>query len=266
MISALTEWEGEAQKHKKHHKKLNEQHEQYDLHHATSFSSIRMLWLYYLHEVINNIDLKEYGDFYGFHLDFDDSEIHRKYNIFRGNDTQKVQKWKECENMNQWFQNMSRSDADLPYGLFFEMMRYLFGVFPEIYDFHFNMISDPENELKMEVWMTDFDRNVNVLLDRLNLIDIPKNRKRLKHHLMFDVNIAAERKRLYRMLKSQDSSRTNPSNGTRREMLIDSKHIHKERDNAVYIDALLGLDPQICLLLKHITNLIDYGWSYSEYC
>ena len=53
----------------------------------------RGYYLYYLHHFVNNIDLKKYGDFYGFELDFDDSEIHRKYNIFRGNESQKLQKW-----------------------------------------------------------------------------------------------------------------------------------------------------------------------------
>ena len=263
------------------------------------------MYLYYLHDVINNIDLKEYGDFYGFELDFDDSEIHRKYNIFRGNESQKLQKWTEYPNMNKWYKGL-RSDETLKYGLFYSMTQYLFGVFPEIYDFHFNLISDPENELKMEVWMTDFDRNINVILNRLNLIDSPENREILQRNGLEDVDIAAERQELYRRLKAQDAShikfndrvkhkrrpRRTPrqikrfsgnrergkrpkgkgsrvsGKGLRRQMMkyTQKGHVHSRRNDTKYVDALLGLDPQICLVLKHITNLIEYGWSYAEYC
>ena len=276
----------------------------------------RGCYLYYLHYFVNNIDLKEYGDFYGFDLDFDDSEIHRKYNIFRGNESQKVQKWTQYPNMNVWYSKMFGSKDMLQYGLFYEMMRYLFGVFPEIYDFHFNLISDPENELKMEVWMTDFDRNINVILDRLNLINSLENREILNRNGLDDVDIAKERQRLYGWLKTQDMSQVEITNDDdddddqdlkmnkaqieqiekrnhgeyrkvmgsvmkpyssfshislgghrRREMpLTSSSHVHQGRNNTMYINALLSLDSQICLVLKHITKLINYGWSYAEYC
>ena len=47
---------------------------------------------------------------------------------------------------------------------------------------------------------------------------------------------------------------------------INSKHIHLGRNDEKYVNALLTLDNSICLLLKHITNLIDYGWKYTQYC
>ena len=253
------------------------------------YFSIRTFYLYYLHDVINNIDLKDYGDFYGFDLHFNDSEIHRKYNIFRGNDSQKLQKWKRYPNMNKWYSRMFRSDDTLKYGLFYEMTRYLFGVFPEVYDFHFNLISDPENELKMEVWNSDFDRNINIILDRLNLIDSPGNRELLERYALFDVNISEERELLYQSFKTQDVYQLNEvmketvqlpvmHKGLSREeqkariremrkkdhdllqkLSIDTSHVHSRRNNTIFVDSLLGLELQICLVFKHITNLIEYG-------
>eukprot|EP01084_Bolivina_argentea_P124290 220242_1 len=54
------------------------------------FSGIRQAYLYYLNDIINQINLKNYGDFYGFDLNFDDSFIHEKYNIFRGDNDKKI--------------------------------------------------------------------------------------------------------------------------------------------------------------------------------
>lgn len=186
-------------------------------------------------------------------------------------------------------------------------MRYLFGVFPEIHDVHFKMISDPRNELKMEVWHSDFDRNLNVILDRLHLMDSPENRKRLKRNGLFDVDITAERDRLYSMMKTQDTSQVEGAedngighierryggegwkdmlqrhedlvirygHGTNKRQLqgdseegewIKVQHVHTARNDTQYIDALLTIDTQICLVLKHITELISYGWLYPQYC
>ena len=202
------------------------------------------------------------------------------------------------------------------------MTRYLFGVFPEIYDFHFNLVSDPRNELKMEVWNSDFDRNLNVILDRLNLIDSTENQEILRRSGLSDVDVLRERKRLYDLMKTQDVSQIEVSvdNGighiaenketesrwgqTSRDRFSDLrlrmghrfkrqsrdgtapshrhleeedeseeegrtiqfKHVHTARNDTEYIEALLGFDDQICLLLKHVTELISYGWLYPEYC
>lgn len=197
----------------------------------------------------------------------------------------KKEKFKENLSMKNWYRNLSESKETLKYGLFYAMTQYLFAVFPEIYDFHFNLVTDPRDELKMEVWMNDFDRNLNVILDRLNLIDSPKNRDILGRNGVF-VNITEERERLYELLKKQDASHIKASGNKKgiqranikgkvqhylrqknlQNVPIHSKHIHKGRNNTEYVHMLLTLDLQICLLLKHITNLIEYGWSYSEYC
>ena len=211
---------------------------------------------------MNQINLKEYGDFYGFHLDIDDSAIHEQYNIFRGTEAEKTKRFRTYRTMNAWYSKMFGSAETMKYGLFFEMMRYLFGVFPEVYDFH--KVSDPENELKMEVWGSDFDRNLNVILDRLNLIDSPENRVILEENGLSDVDIGAERQRLYLIMKEEDASMIHKNEDRR---LIRSGHIHSGRNNTEYVEALLiGIDPGICLLLKHITNVIEYGWSHSQYC
>merc|ERR1711879_470183 len=111
-------------------------------------------------------------------------------------------------------------------------------------------------------------------------IDSKENRAILKENGLSDIDIAAEREELYQQLKIQDASNAdNNKKGKKRnrrtlkkhqqkheESELLTHHIHKERDNSVYIDALLGLDPQICLVLKHITNLIEYGWLYSDHC
>lgn len=180
-------------------------------------------------------------------------------------------------------------------GLFYEMMHYLFGVFPEIYDFHANMVSDPRNELKMEIFHSDFDRNINVILERLNLLDSADNRHLLARNGLVGVDIMSERKRLYALLKTQDSSLVEVTNNEidskdgpltikipknihkvgndfpvedRRALMSEfsAGHIHRGRNNTHYIYMLLSIDPNICLLLKHITNIIDYDWAYSNYC
>merc|ERR1712083_403666 len=126
------------------------------------------------------------------------------------------------------------------------------------------------NELKMEVWISDFDRNLNVILVRLNLIDSPENREILRRNGLSDVDISRERDTLYSLLKTQDSNQndTKPSreeqmaeqarlwnlrsdNGSANILQVDKVHVHSTRNNTKDIDALLGLDPQICLVLKH---------------
>merc|ERR1712154_707286 len=94
--------------------------------------SLIFQWLYYCHFAINQVNLKKFGDFYGFELDFDDSAIHRKYNIFRGTDAQRMTQFKEYRNMNIWYLKMFGSEQTVQIGLFFEMMRYIFTVFPEV--------------------------------------------------------------------------------------------------------------------------------------
>ncbi len=47
---------------------------------------------------------------------------------------------------------------------------------------------------------------------------------------------------------------------------VRTDHIHTARNDTKYIDLLLTLDIKLCLLLKHVTNVIEYGWIYSEYC
>ena len=210
-----------------------------------------------------------------------------------------MEHFKKFRNMNAWYLLMfGKTEETQQIGLFFEFTRFIFSVFPEVYDFHFNLVSDPRNELKMEVFHSDFDRNLNVILDRLNLIDSPENREILRRSGLSDVDILRERDALYSLLKTQDASLVEPTNNAmdsikeeplkiqiprnlhkvgfdapiesedRRALMSEfaAGHIHRGRNDTKYIGLLLGIDPVICLLLKHITNLIEYGWSYSNYC
>merc|ERR1712154_385188 len=127
---------------------------------------------------------------------------------------------------------MFRSEETMKYGLFYEMMRYLFGTFPEIYHFH-QLLSDPRDTLKMEVWISDFDRNLNVVLDRLNLIDSAENRAILEMNGLSNIDIAVERKNLYQKLKTQDtSSATVTDNGVEHDLKQKSHH-HGKRNAGI---------------------------------
>eukprot|EP01083_Nonionella_stella_P091286 255208_1 len=311
--------------------------------------SMRNLYLYYMNDVTNHISLKEYGDYYGFNIDFDDTMIHKQYNIFR-EDKLKDLNFAVYKSINQWYGKMFASEETLKYGLYFEMMRFLFVVYPEIYYYHFDLVTQPEYELKMETWHSDFERNMNVMLDALNLIDSKENREILKQNNYTDMDIQRQRDEVEERLKLQDVTRVNHQrdNGIetierhedrcrrckiakhtnevldRREMemanvayggedmeerrprdrsrrprerssryrqsrtphvrrlkshravraaareirrhAIREDHIHTARNNTKYVHELLTLDMQICLLLKHVTELIDYGWQYSAYC
>eukprot|EP01083_Nonionella_stella_P066250 174261_1 len=248
--------------------------------------AIRDLYLYYMNDVVNQISLKHYGDYYGFNIDFEDVAIHRRYNIFRGDEKRRAFNFNRYKTYKRWYKKKFVSDETFKYGLYFEMIRYLFVVFPEIYLWHVKMAKQPqEYELKMETWHSDFDHNMNVILDALNLIDSAENREILKQNSLSYIDIREERQKLANELKSQDSSRidvptdngveryvndTKQKNKRRRERRklreIQEEHIHTARNNTKYIHELLTLDMQICLLLKYVTNLIEYGWQYSTYC
>ena len=223
---------------------------------------IRVMYLYYMNYILNQMNLYKYGDYYGFNINFDDREIHKKYNIFRGDTDILSQNFNKYRNVKRWYNKMfGGSDENLKYGLYFEMLRYLFVVYhPEIYYYHTHFFKDKdeESELKMEIWNTDFDQNLNVILDKLNLVNNEQNRNRLIQN-DFDlsyVDIDEERQKLHQKLKKADKVGHGINNG----------HIHSSRNNTKYINALLSIDPQICLLLKHITNIIQYGWQYANFC
>ena len=227
-------------------------------------NQMRTMYLYHMNYLLNQIDLYKYGGYYGFNIDFDDREIQKKYNIFRGDKNTRKRNFDEYRNINGWYTKMFGGDEPddnrIKYGLYFEMIRYLFAVYPEIYYYHTHFFKDKdqENELKMEIWNTDFDRNLNVILDKLNLINNEENRERLKRNgaNLSHVNIDKERRKLYRTMKKADKG----------SLVINTSHIHTSRNNTKYINALLKIDPQICLLLKHITNIIQYGWQYENFC
>ena len=47
------------------------------------------------------------------------------------------------------------------------------------FHFHFDLIRNKENESKMEIWISNFDENLNMLLDKLNSINTAESRQRL---------------------------------------------------------------------------------------
>ena len=109
----------------------------------------------------------------------------------------------------------------------------------------------------MEVWINDFNKNANILLDALNLIDNKENRQKLIENGLNDTNINNEREKLLQLLGKKHDPLKN----------TDINHVNViHRNDTIYYDGLLTLDNDICLLLKHITNLIEYGWQYSNYC
>ena len=57
------------------------------------YVGIRRLYYYYLNDLVNQVRFKKYGDYYGFDIDFDDTKIHSKYNMFDGNDQQRINKF-----------------------------------------------------------------------------------------------------------------------------------------------------------------------------
>ena len=218
-----------------------------------------------MNDVINQINLKNYGDYYGFDLNFDDEWIHKHFNIFRGNKVKKANAFERFGNYQVWYREMFNYDETIKYGLYFEMRRYLFVSFAEIYDHHFNKISDRLNELKMEVWIKDFDQNANRILDVLNFIDTKENRDKLKMNGQINLDINQERELLLEAMRREDV-KLMVNNHVYNDKIERNNHIHIGRNNTKYIHALLTIDIQICLLLKHITNVIDYGWRYHQYC
>ena len=268
--------------------------------------SIRMCYLYYLNLIVNLKRLKNYGDFYGFNINFDDTEIHKIYNIFQQNKRKTRKNFVIYNSINTWYSKRFKDKDTMKYGLFFEMIRYLFAVYPSVYHFHFNLNVDKDNALKMETWNNEFDKNLNIILDKLNLINTQENKEKLKMNGLSHMDINKERTKLYYMIKKHDPSLLKQKNLTRNLMerprdnthiskrqnvkryigkrqnvkrYIGSRqigkrhngkkpieHIHIDRNDTMFVDALLTIDNNICLLLKHLTNVIEYGWSYSNYC
>merc|ERR1712154_582453 len=151
-------------------------------------------------------------------------------------------------------------------------------------------------ELKMEVWNSDFDKNSDFLLDCLNLMDTAENREILKRNGLQHVDISVERDKLKKIMMNQDASKVIPRDNAKSHRSTDrrisrvvehvqswrkhkhakyrvhqrrhsrhllgerarSDHIHTGRNNTKYVDALLTMDEHLCLLLKHITNLVEY--------
>eukprot|EP01083_Nonionella_stella_P020466 56721_1 len=264
-------------------------------------SSIRYLYLYYLNHIIHSIDLLNFGDYYGFDININDTYIHRRFNIFRSDFNRLTIKG--------WYKQMFTGTQQEVYGIFYEMIRYLFWIFPEIHHYHFELGIEPQNELKMETWFDHFDDNINVILNELNLIDNEENRYTLEKNQLGHVDIAQEREILYHLLKTQDTTvasnktykrrlrsltphrkRRQPKNrskhteseqvqrhfqlirnGTKygrskQQFKIQQTHVHLDRNSTKYAQQLLTLDHNICLLLKHITTLIQYPWNYHQYC
>eukprot|EP01083_Nonionella_stella_P158255 514851_1 len=221
----------------------------------TMIQQMRDIYLYYMNSIASRISLKHYGDYYGFNIDFDDLKIHEEYNIFRGRTRRKEHHFAMYRSFSGWMVSF-RGLTEMKYGLYFEMLRYLFVVYPAIHYVHFETVSNATHayELKMESWQNDFDYNMNIILDALNLNDSPQNNKILRQNGWTRIDIQQERQVLANRLKSHDPSQS------------DSNHVHIGRNDTKYIHELLTLDPHICLLMKHVTNLIQYRWRYSEYC
>ena len=220
---------------------------------------IRYLYIYYMQYLAFSIDVKAHGKFYGFDLDLlnDDalSNVIDRFNVF-----------KNGSNYNEFMQQF---DGKLiKYGLYFSMIRYLFVVYPEIYDVHHRILNQEErkyHEFRMEDWINDFNGTAHKLLDALNFVDSVENREILRQNGCGDIDIEKERNELTKALSVQDTSKYNALSKRNRHKQ-DVRHIHIHRNNTKYIHELLTMNEQICLMLKHVTILIDYDWRYSEYC
>eukprot|EP01083_Nonionella_stella_P181282 648834_1 len=152
-------------------------------------------------------------------------------NIFRGDEKRRAFNFNRYKTYKRWYKKKFVSDETFKYGLYFEMIRYLFVVFPEIYLWHVKMAKQPqEYELKMETWHSDFDHNMNVILDALNLIDSAENREILKQNSLSYIDIREERQKLANKLKSQDSSRIDvPTDNGVERYVNDTKEKNKRR-------------------------------------
>eukprot|EP01083_Nonionella_stella_P266921 902293_1 len=205
---------------------------------------IRYMFLYYMQHLAFTMDLKHYGDFYGFDLDFDDEWINNEYmyNEYR----------KDGFTLNYNAFMKGFEGEQMKYGLYFAMIRYLFVVYPEVYEFHHNV--EHKYVFQMEEWMHNYRAALNKLVDGLNLVDTVANRGILEENYCGEISITDARSRLIDILNAENPHR------------VRDDHVHVSRNNTVYIDVLLRIDAHICLLLKHITMAIDYEWKYDEYC
>ena len=229
---------------------------------------IRYMFLFYMQYLAFSVDLNGFGDFYGFHLDFDDLEINRKFNIFRNLSTLSNDTSHDMTNYNQFMQQFGTEDM-IGFGLYFSMIRYLFVVFPEIYSVHFDVLSAAErqaNVYKMEDWMSDFDGTIRRFMNALNLMPTDENKKILESNDCGTVHIGFERRMLGKALNHLDSTKENKYAFRMSHHSKMMMHVHSGRNNTKYIHELLTFDEQICCLLKHVTLLIEYEWMYTEYC
>merc|ERR1712176_1496749 len=111
-----------------------------------------------------------------------------------------------------------------------------------------------------------FERNINQMLDALNIIDNEENNARLaKHGIdMNEFNITRQRANLFRILQLEDYSNQSSDGKLTRNM---QQHITRGRYNKTKaIELLLTLDESICHILKNLTNLIQYEWTHAEMC
>merc|ERR1712154_239391 len=98
---------------------------------------IRYLYLYYAQYLAHTMDLKQYGDFYGFELALidDDDAVFDEYNTFKNGFGDGL-----LSNYNEFMQQFDGGEL-IKYGLYHAMIRYLFVVYPEIYDIHHNVLN-----------------------------------------------------------------------------------------------------------------------------
>ncbi len=158
------------------------------------------------------------------------------------------------------------------YGIFWEFVRYYNCEYPII--FLMNNIYTKYNYLKwnyiffnLDSFFTSdgFDKNINILLDHLNIIDNKKNNIILNNHNIYNLNITKFRNNLTQLLKYEDRSSIYKKISTVSDNRF--KHITTGRYNKTALKTILfSIHYKICEIIKNLTLSMKFKWLYNKDC
>eukprot|EP01084_Bolivina_argentea_P087166 157477_1 len=160
-----------------------------------------------------------------------------------------------------WYRNIDHSD----YGIFWEFIRYYNCEWYHMYlkyklftklklqkDLNINHISFALDSFFKG---NQFEKNINLLLDTLNIIDNENNNRILKKYNVYPlINITQSRNQLYKTLKNvgNDVPDHHKTKGTYNKTLLRNK--------------LFRVHTNVCSTVKNLTLLMNFTWNYAEQC
>ena len=155
---------------------------------------------------------------------------------------------------------------DYKYGLFWEFVRYFNCEWPSIYvlrkigNEHFDHLIEYDIDDMMDREGA-FGEAMDLILDEMNFVDNVGNRQKLlRNHL--NISIVNARKRLKEALVSLNVN----NYSTKGDHYLKMHVTHKSYDMDQVSHDLLTIDRTICQLIRNMTELLNFEWTYSQYC